>query len=98
MAPTQSRLRHSAALLIAVGSLLMSACNTPPTQPMQSLTGTRWELHAIQSMDDSQGTTRIDQPRQFTVEFGVDGSASFKLDCNRGMGKYTSGPVGARTG
>ncbi|HRB29200.1 MAG TPA: META domain-containing protein [Nitrosomonas sp.] len=49
-----------------------------------SLAGTAWELVAIQSMDDAQGTTRIAKPETFTVCFAVDGRASFRIDCNRG--------------
>lgn len=49
-----------------------------------SLDGTAWELVAIQSMDDVQGTTRIAKPETFTVCFAVDGRASFRIDCNRG--------------
>jgi heat shock protein HslJ len=49
-----------------------------------SLAGTAWELVAIQSMDDAQGTTRIAKPESFTVRFAADGRASFRIDCNRG--------------
>ncbi len=49
-----------------------------------SLAGTAWELVAIQSMDDAQGTTRIAKPETFTVHFVADGHASLRIDCNRG--------------
>jgi uncharacterized protein/heat shock protein HslJ len=48
------------------------------------LAGTAWELVAIQSKDDEQGTTHIAKPETFTVSFTVDGRASFLIDCNRG--------------
>lgn len=56
--------------------------------------GTAWQLLSIQSMDDAQGTTKVDDPRRFTLEFGQNGRASFRLDCNRGMGDYTVKPAG----
>ncbi len=61
--------------------LVASGCASPPgPQPAASLAGTSWELHAIQSMDDAQGTTRIPDPRRFTLRFDADGRASMWLD------------------
>ena len=72
-----------------------------------NLSDSKWQLQAIQSMDDAQGTTRIPDPSRFTVLFGADGRASFQLDCNRGTsdwkvesanaasGKLTFGPIAA---
>lgn len=59
--------------------------------------GTTWQLVAIQSMDDAQGTTRVDDPGRFTLEFGHDGRVAFRLDCNRGTGDYKVTPAGDRT-
>jgi len=63
-------------------------------QPMQSasLAGTSWALHAIQSMDDAQGTTRISDPQRFTLRLGDDGRATLRLDCNRGTGTWQATP------
>jgi heat shock protein HslJ len=55
--------------------------------------GTTWQLLSIQSMDDAQGTTRIADPSQFTLSFGADGRAAFRLDCNRGTGDYKVAPA-----
>lgn len=52
------------------------------------LAGTAWQLNAIQSMDDAQGTTRVAEPGRFTLEFGHDGSAVLRLDCNRGTARW----------
>ena len=57
-----------------------------------ALAGTTWELVAIQSMDDAQGTTPVGQPEQFTVSFNVDGRASFRIDCNRATATWTVTP------
>jgi heat shock protein HslJ len=64
-------------------------------RPISSaLAGTSWKLFAIQSMDDTQGTIRIDQPERFTLQFDPAGRVSLRLDCNRGMGSYEISPVG----
>lgn len=55
--------------------------------------GTTWQLLAIQSMDDAQGTTRVEDPARFTLTFGRDGQASMQLDCNRGMGSFRITPA-----
>lgn len=52
------------------------------------LAGTAWQLNAIQSMDDAQGTTRVAEPGRFTLEFGHDGRAVLRLDCNRGTASW----------
>jgi heat shock protein HslJ len=58
------------------------------------LAGTSWQLHAIQSMDDAQGTTKVALPSHFTLEFGRYGRAALRLDCNRGSSDYKVAPAG----
>lgn len=58
-----------------------------------SLVGSAWELIAIQSMDDSQGTTRIAMPETFTVSFAADGQAQLRIDCNRGKATWKAVPA-----
>ena len=58
--------------------------------PPAPLAGTEWRLVEFQSMDDAQGTMRPSNPSKYTMKLGADGSAAFQLDCNRGMGSYTS--------
>lgn len=54
------------------------------------LTGTRWQLVEIQSMDDAQGITKPEDPSKYTLHF-VDGeSLSMQLNCNRGSGPWSS--------
>lgn len=57
------------------------------------LVGTAWQLNAIQSMDDAQGTTRVAEPDRFTLEFGRDGRAVLRLDCNRGTARWQATPA-----
>jgi len=63
----------------------------------QRLEGTSWQMVSIQSMDDAQGTTKVADPSLFTLEFGQDGRASLRLDCNRGTGTYKVEPAGDGT-
>lgn len=67
-----------------------------PAQPAGSpafagLGGTTWRLVEFQSMDDSQGTTRMADPGRYTISFNRDGRVAVRLDCNRGAGSWTSG-------
>lgn len=59
-----------------------------PAPPKAPLAGTTWELLSIQSMDDAVGTTTIADPSLYTVTFGVDGRAAFRLNCNRGQARW----------
>jgi heat shock protein HslJ len=79
--------------LLAAAALSMQACATPEATPKAPpLANTSWALHAFQSMDDAQGTTRIADPTHFTVRFSADGKAVFRLDCNRGTGSWQATP------
>jgi hypothetical protein len=51
---------------------MLTACATRPASTQTGLEGTAWQLVAIQSMDAAQGTTRMDNPQQFTLRFGAD--------------------------
>ena len=82
-------------LYAATGFLLLMQSPAGAAAPANPLAGTDWQLHAIQSMDDAQGTTKIADPGRFTVHFGTDGRAAFQLDCNRGMGDWKVAPAGA---
>ena len=56
------------------------------------LAGTDWQLVEFQSMDDSIGTIRPDDPAQFTMRLNDDGTVNMRLDCNRGTGTWSSEP------
>jgi heat shock protein HslJ len=81
-------------LVAAVVLMAAAACGAQPVNgAAASLAGTAWALHAIQSMDDAQGTTRIADPKRFTIRFGADGRASLRLDCNRATGQWKATPA-----
>ena len=76
-------------------AVALAGCAAWTPAPADPLTGTQWELVAIQSMDDAQGTTRIHQPERFTLHFGADGQLALRLDCNRGSGRWSHTPAAA---
>ena len=84
-----------AALLSAAGLAAGCAATsaTPaPTDPPAVLTGTHWQLVALQSMDDAQGTTQPADPAAYTLHFGPQGRAALRVDCNRAMGTWQATP------
>ena len=88
-----TRFATAAAFAVATmsgGSVIVAGCASAP-EPY-SLNGTSWQLVAIQSMDDAQGSTEVPDPGKFTVTFGEDGRAAFQLDCNRGSGSFEAKP------
>jgi heat shock protein HslJ len=85
-----TRFATVAVFAVAAGSVLVAGCSSAP-EPY-SLNGTSWQLIAIQSMDDAQGSTEVPDPSKFTVKFGADGRAAFQLDCNSGSGSFEAKP------
>jgi para-nitrobenzyl esterase len=63
------------------------------------LTGTTWQLIQIESMaPNEQPSTEIEQRFKYTVTFGDDGKAGFRLDCNRGNSTWTREGEGSSGG
>ncbi len=80
---------------VVASALLVGACASGTAAlPPDRLAHSAWQLVAIQSMDDAQGTTRIADPSRFTLTFGADGRASLRLNCNRGTSSYAATPAG----
>lgn len=69
-----------------------------PDQPPSALAGTHWALLALHSMDDAQGTTKVDDPKRYTLAFGSDGRVALRLDCNRAMGHWQGKAHGEEEG
>jgi heat shock protein HslJ len=64
----------------------------PGAPQASTLAGTNWRLVEVQSMDDAQGPTRPADRNLYTMSLAADGSASFRFDCNRGTGSWSSAP------
>ena len=80
-------------------ALALWACASPPApRTGPPLGGSAWELVAIQSMDDAQGTTGIAEPGRYTLRLDPGGRASMRLDCNRGTATWEATPASESTG
>lgn len=89
--------RHS---LAACALLALSACASSVPAPTLApaagdIAGSTWELVDFQSSDDAQGTARPAPGQPYSVTFGADGSASFRLNCNRGSARWSATPAPA---
>jgi heat shock protein HslJ len=78
--------------MLAASAALSACVANPPPSSSATLAETVWALHAIQSMDDAQGTTCIADPQRFTLRFDANGRARLRLDCNRGTGTWKATP------
>ena len=88
---------------VLLSGAVAAGCGAPagkapaPAEPRQTapaasnpLSGTAWRLIEIQSMDDSVGTTRVDDPTRYTMHLNADGSVALRLDCNSATGTWTA--------
>jgi heat shock protein HslJ len=80
----------AAAAAAAAGSMTPGAF--PAGHP---LAGTAWRLLEIQSMDDSTGTTRVDDPSKYTMTLSADGSVALRLNCNSASGSWSAEAAGS---
>lgn len=86
-------------LLAAVALVATSACaGLPGARPSTPFADTKWQLHAIRSMSDAQGSTQVPEPHRYTLRFGADGRANLRLDCNRGSATWQATPASDHTG
>jgi heat shock protein HslJ len=69
-------------------SALAAGVAALPAALAADLEGTAWRLLNITSMDDTVDLP--DDPNKYTLEFGADGRAALRADCNRGSGAWTS--------
>lgn len=59
-------------------------CRVKQDKEAEGLTGTTWELVAIRSMDDAEGTRGFHRLERYALGFASDSRVSFRIDCNRG--------------
>jgi heat shock protein HslJ len=75
--------------LLAGGALLaLAACAT--TSAPHPLTGSEWQLAAIDTSGSTTTLTRALQARH-TLSFGEEGQLALQLDCNRGRASWSAG-------
>lgn len=86
-------------IVVLVGTAVAvtaSGCGSP--KPVD-LTGTTWQLLSIESMaPDEEPSTTIADPSKYTVTFGDDGKAGFRVDCNRGNSTWKVEAAAADSG
>lgn len=83
--------------LLGGAVLALAACGPSAPAP-HPLDGTTWRLLSLESMSDEQGTTTVDDPYKYTVEFGTDGRAAFRIDCNRGSATWQASASSPESG
>lgn len=86
--PSSRGVRCALALSTAVVSACATTAMPAPTAASSPLAGTQWQLVAIESMSDVEGTARPPDPAKYTLDFGNDGRANLRLDCNRGSATW----------
>lgn len=75
----------------AVAVTLPCAAGCGKAAASDPLAGTTWQLLSIESMaPGEQPSTTIEDPAMYTVSFGDDGQAAFRVDCNRGSATWQS--------
>lgn len=65
-----------------------SAAAAAPEQASSTLSGTSWRLVRFEGGDGAVLTP--DDPAKYTLTFEANGRVAARIDCNRGMGTWTS--------
>ena len=92
------RLHRMRVLWLLGGIVLTLAACGSTAEPPHPLDGTSWRLLSLESMSDQQSTTSVDDPSRYTVEFGTDGRAAFRIDCNRGNSTWRADAASSDSG
>jgi len=75
--------------VLLLGFLCMgSGPQAPPSNAAADLGGTSWRLVKFEGSDDK--TLTADDPTRYTIQFESKGTASVRIDCNRGHGTWSS--------
>jgi heat shock protein HslJ len=69
-----------------------SVKETPNSVRVNPLAGTVWRLVEFQSMDDTTGTLRPDNPSLYTMRLNSDGTVTMRLNCNNATGTWSVEP------
>ena len=81
----------------AAVALLVTGCGS--AEPTNPLARTSWQLVSIESMaPDESPSVAIGEPAAYTVSFGEDGRAVFRVDCNRGNSSWLIEPSAPDSG
>lgn len=68
------------------------AAMSAASKAMRPLAGTKWRLVEFQSMDDTIGTKRPDDPSRYTMHLNEDGTVTMRLNGNSAQGTWSAEP------
>jgi heat shock protein HslJ len=77
-------------LVMGAGLLLLTACGTTDSasQSSDSITGVLWQWQSVTNQDTNE-TTTVPNPENYTIEFNEDGTFTGTADCNSIAGTYS---------
>ena len=78
-------------IVICLGMFLLVACgsgSSSETASGNSITGVVWQWETVTNKDTNE-TTAVPNPENYTIEFKEDGTFSGKADCNNIAGTYS---------
>ena len=79
-------------LVIGMGLLSLAACGSgsePDSASGNSITGVVWEWVSVVNQDTNE-TTAVPNPENYTIEFNEDGTFTGTADCNQIAGTYST--------
>ncbi len=79
-------------LVICLGSLLLAACGSGSDSDSasgDSITGVVWQWETVTNQDTNE-TTTVPDPENYTIEFKEDGTFTGQADCNSISGTYST--------
>jgi heat shock protein HslJ len=79
-------------LMIGMGLLSLTACGTGSESESasgDSITGVLWEWQSVINQDTNE-TTAVPNPENYTIEFNEDGTFTGTADCNQIAGTYST--------
>ena len=100
--PPRTPTRRWRLAAMALTGTLLAACASSPSNTANTqkigLAGSAWNLVSFTSSSDAVGVVKPQTSEQFQLEFGVDGKAAFRFDCNRGSGNWQAHDTAAGSG
>ena len=83
---------------LALSSVFASSLALARGAQENGLEGTRWQLVAIPSVDGASGLAEVPARQRYFVEFAQEGKTLWRIDCNRGFGRWTAQPSDSASG
>jgi heat shock protein HslJ len=87
----------SIGMVVCLAFMLADAAFSAPNASSDfnnPLSNTSWQLVEFQSMDDSIGTVRPEDPAHYTMKLDDGGTVEMRLNCNSARGRWSVDPSG----